>query len=373
VLLDEIGTGTDPAEGGALALAVLDSLRGRGARTIATTHLNLVKSYAHLRGGVENAAVEFDALTLEPTYRLHYGIPGASSAFTIARRLGLAEEVLATAGRFLGEGEREGLELLEELNRLRRQLAQELNEAEALRRRAGEEREKRQRLLGELEEQKRGILEKATRRGDQLVRDAERQVKSLLRQAREVAASPSAEARIAGEMRAVRDELAAARPLPQRVGVVPQEVAPGELLRVTALGAEATVVRLLGEEVELDLRGKKLRLPFAALEQFSPRRFVQRRSGRSVIAGRVERERSEPRLLLVGKRVDEVLPLLDRFLDDALMHGLREVEVVHGAGEGVLRRTVRDFLAGHREVVAFHAGDISRGGDNVTVVELRGS
>jgi DNA mismatch repair protein MutS2 len=174
-------------------------------------------------------------------------------------------------------------------------------------------------------------------------------------------------------MRNVREEIAAARPLPHRVGATPQEVAAGELLRVTALGAEATVVRRLGEEVELDLRGKKLRLPLSALEQFSPRRFVHRRTGRSVITGRVERDRFAPRLLLVGKRVDEVLPLLDRFLDDALLHGLREVEVVHGAGEGILRRTVRDFLAGHREVVAFHAGDIARGGDNVTVVELRGS
>ena len=373
VLLDEIGTGTDPAEGGALALAVLDSLRGRGARSIVTTHLNLVKSYAHLRGGVENAAVEFDPLTLAPTYRLHYGIPGASSAFTIARRLGLPEEVLAGAGRYLGEGEREGLELLEELNRLRRQLEQELRDAEALRQRASEEREKRKRLLGELEEQQRAILEKATGRGEQLVRDAERQVKTLLRQAREVASSPAEEARIAGAMRGVREEIAATRPLPHRVGAAPQEVATGELLRVTALGAEATVVRRLGEEVELDLRGKKLRLPLSALEQFSPRRFAHRRTGRSVITGRVERDRFAPRLLLVGKRVDEVLPLLDRFLDDALLHGLREVEVVHGAGEGILRRTVRDFLAGHREVVAFHAGDIARGGDNVTVVELRGS
>jgi DNA mismatch repair protein MutS2 len=373
VLLDEIGTGTDPAEGGALALAVLDSLRGRGARTVATTHLNLIKSYAHLRGGVENAAVEFDAQTLAPTYRLHYGIPGASSAFTIARRLGLPEDVLAAAGRYLGEGEREGLELLEELNQLRRQLDQELRAAETLRQRASEEREKRKRLLVELEEQQRGILEKATRRGEQLVRDAERQVKSLLRQAREIASSPPAEARIAGEMRAVREAIAAARPQSKRIGEVPREVTPGEILRVTSLGAEATVVRMQGEEVELDLRGKKLRLPLAVLEQYSPRRFAQRRAGRSVITGRVERERFESRLLLVGKRVDEVLPLLDRFLDDALLHGLREVEVVHGAGEGILRRTVRDFLAGHREVVAFHAGDIARGGDNVTVVELRGS
>lgn len=373
VLLDEIGTGTDPAEGGALALAVLDSLRARGARTVATTHLNLVKSYAHLRGGVENAAVEFDEQTLAPTYRLHYGIPGASSAFTIARRLGLPEAVLAAAGRYLGEGEREGLELLEELNRMRRQLDQELRDAETLHRRAVEEREKRRRLLAEIEEQKRGILEKATRRGDQLLRDAERQVKGLLRQARDVAGSPAAEARIAGEMRVAREEIAAARPQAKRVGTVPQEVAAGELLRVTALGAEATVVRRHGEEVELDLCGKKLRLPLTALEQFSPRRFAQWRSGRSAISGRIERDRPQPRLLLIGKRVDEALPLLDRFLDDALLHGLREVEVVHGAGEGILRRTVRDFLAGHREVTAFHAADVGQGGDNVTVVELRGS
>jgi len=373
VLLDEIGTGTDPAEGGALALAVLDTLRGRGARTIVTTHLNLVKSYAHLRGGVENAAGEFDPVTLAPTYRLHYGIPGASSAFTIARRLGLPEEVLAAASRYLGEGEREGLEVLEELNQLRRQLARELEEARSLRRRAGEEREKRKNLLVELEERQRGILEKATRRGEVLVRDAERQVKSLLRQARQVAGSPAEEARIAGEMRAVREEVAASRPAPKQVGVAPREVAAGEVLRVTALGVEATVVRQLGEEVELDLRGKKMRLPLAAVEQFSPRRFARQGPGRSVVSGRVERSRFEPRLLLVGKRVDEVLPLLDRFLDDALLHGLREVEVVHGAGEGILRRTVREFLGGHREVVAFHAGDVGRGGDNVTVVELRGA
>lgn len=372
VLLDEIGTGTDPAEGGALALAVLDSLRARGARTVATTHLNLVKSYAHLRGGVENAAVEFDEQTLAPTYRLHYGIPGASSAFTIARRLGLPEAVLAAACRYLGDGEREGLELLEELNQMRRQLDQELRDAETLRRRAGEEREKRRRLLAEIEEQKRGILEKTSRRGDQLLRDAERQVKDLLRQARDVAGSPPAEARIAGEIRAVREELAAARPQAKRVGLVPQEVATGEILRVTALGAEATVVRRHGGEVELDLRGKKLRLPLAALEQFTPRRFASKGTGRSVISGRVEREQFQSRLLLLGKRVDEVLPLLDRFLDDALLHGLREVEVVHGAGEGILRRTVREFLAGHREVAAFHAADVGQGGDNVTVVELRG-
>ena len=123
VLLDEAGTGTDPAEGGALALAVLDELRQRGARVILTTHLNLIKGYAHLQDRVENAAVEFDPETLAPTYRLHYGIPGASSAFTIAARLGLPEAVLARAEAYLGSDEREGLDLIERLNALTRELA----------------------------------------------------------------------------------------------------------------------------------------------------------------------------------------------------------------------------------------------------------
>jgi DNA mismatch repair protein MutS2 len=373
VLLDEIGTGTDPAEGGALALAVLDTLRERGARLIATTHLNLVKGYAHLRQGVENAAVEFDPRTLAPTYRLHYGIPGASSAFTIARRLGLPETVLERARRYLGEGEREGMDLLEELNRLRRTLERELVEAKTLRLRAGEERQKRKQLLAELEEGKRTILEKAARRGEELVRDAERQVRTLLHEARRAAGLPAEQARLAGGLRAVREEVAGARPAPRRLGPAPREAAVGELLRVAALGVDGTVVRCLDDQVELDLQGKKLRLPLSALEQYTPRRFAPRHAGRGSITGGVEREQVSTRLLLVGKRVDEALLLLDRFLDDALLHGLREVEVVHGAGEGILRRAVRDFLARHRGVTAFHGGDLNRGGENVTVVELKGA
>jgi DNA mismatch repair protein MutS2 len=372
VLLDEAGTGTDPAEGGALALAVLDSLRERGARAIVTTHLNLVKGYAHLREGVENAAVEFDARTLAPTYRLHYGIPGASNAFTIARLLGLPEGVLTRASGYLGEGEREGLELTEELNRLAKELEQDRAEARRLRERAEQEREKRKRLLAELEEQKGAILEKAKRRGERVVREAETRVKALVEQVRERASDIREQAELAGEMRAVREELTALRPEPRRLGAVPKEVEAGEILRITALGAEGEVARVpQGGEVELVVHGKKLRLPLAALEQFTPRRFAGRGSGRTTVRSRVDRESAGSKLLLVGQRVEAALLLLDRFLDDALLHGLHEVEVVHGAGEGVLRQAVREFLAAHRGVAAFHAADPGRGGDNVTIVEMK--
>jgi DNA mismatch repair protein MutS2 len=371
VLLDEVGTGTDPAEGGALAMAVLDGLREAGAKTLATTHLNLVKGYAYLEERVENAAVEFDDRTLAPTYRLHYGIPGASKAFTIARRLGLPEAVLGRAEHYLGEGERAGLELVEKINLQQRELEQTLADARQLRARAGEEQEKRKRLLRELDEQKQALLDKARRRGDQLVRDAERRIKDLFREAREGTVDLPEQARLTGEVRELRSELqepVASPARSQRKPVAPQ---PGELLRIPSLRAEGVVVRIEGDQAELSVQGKKLRLSLATLEQFSPPRFVSDEAKSGGVRSRIEREGFSPRLLLVGKRVDEALVLLDRFLDDALLHHLAELEVVHGAGEGILRRAVRDFLRGHREVKAFHAADVGRGGDNVTIVQLR--
>jgi DNA mismatch repair protein MutS2 len=335
VLLDEAGTGTDPAEGGALAMAVLDALRRRGTRVILTTHLNLIKGYAALREGVENAAVEFDEATLAPTYRLHYGIPGASSAFAIARSLGLPEEVLAAAEGYLGTGEREGLSLVEELNRQRRELAAELAEARVLTGRAREERERRRRLLEELEGQKQTILEKARRRGEQTVRESERKLRAVLREARELASTPRDEARLGRELTAVRGELAELRPEPQRRGKSPREVSAGEILRITALGTEGEVTKVLDGAAELSVGGKKLRLPLEQLEQLSPRRFA-RKGGRASVRGHIEREGFQPKLLLVGKRLEDALLLLERFLDDALLQGWREVEVVHGSGEGVL-------------------------------------
>ncbi|MEZ4601530.1 MAG: endonuclease MutS2 [Syntrophotaleaceae bacterium] len=368
VLLDEVGTGTDPAEGGALAMAVLDELREIGAKTLVTTHLNLVKSYALLEERVENAAVEFDAVTLAPTYRLHYGIPGASKAFTIARRLGLSDKVLARAESYLGEGERTGLELIEKVNRQQHELEQQLEEAHRFKGRAREEREKRKRLLLELEEQKQSILNKAQQQGERLVRDAERKIKLLFREAAKTVDVPE-QARLTGEIREVRETL---RPKQAPSGPKKALIAPrvGELLRIPTLRTEGEVIQLQGDQAELSVKGKKLRLPLDSLEQFSPRRFAATPGGGGV-RSRIERDGFSPKLVLVGKRVDEALVLLERFVDDGLLHHMEELEVVHGAGEGVLRRAVREYLRGHQEVKGFHAAAIGQGGDNVTVVQLR--
>ncbi len=369
VLMDELGTGTDPGEGSALSLAAVDCLREVGARVMATTHLHVVKGYAQLEAEVENAAVEFDAETLQPTYRLHYGIPGASHAFTIARRVGLPEPLLSAAQDYLGQGEREGVAIIERLQTLRASLDEELLNAQRLRSRAEEDARKTRKQLEELESRRSAILDAARQQGVRLLAAAEETLQELFRQAPKEAVQPKQRAELTRAVRALHATLPEPLPIgPQRV---PEDVAPGETLYVPALGVEAEVVAVDGSRVELLAGGKKLRQPLSALRQYQPRRFVSQQKVPAKIRDRIERKAFLPRLVLVGKRVEDASILLDRFLDDALLHGEEKLEIVHGAGQGILRKAVREFLAGRKEVAIFQAAAAEQGGDNVTLVELR--
>lgn len=370
VVLDELGTGTDPSEGAALALAALDLLRQTGARVLATTHLHVIKGYAQLEDRVENAAVEFDPETLQPTYRLHYGIPGASHAFTIAERLGLPTDLLRRAEGYLGQDERSGMAIIERLQGLRVALEEELSSASDLRRDAEQEREHRRRLREDLEEQRREILEETRQQGSRLLSDAEARLRELFRNARPQATKPNQQARLTREVRELRQDLPApAESGPERV---PEEVAVGELLFVPALGVDAEVLQTDARRAELDVGGKRMRQQLKSLRQYQPRKFAAPRSSPSPrIRDRVAREDFRPRLVLVGKRVDEAQELLAKFLDDAMLHGQHQLEVVHGAGQGILRRAVRELLAERSEVARYQAADASRGGDNITLVEIR--
>jgi len=368
VLFDEAGTGTDPGEGAALIISAIDALRERGSKVVLTTHLNLLKGYAQLHDDVENAAVEFDPKSLRPTYRLHYGIPGESGAFTIARHYGLPEEIVARAEAYLGTGEQEGRELISRLNELVRTLEAERSETSVQLETARQERKRRKVLLKDLEEQKAELLAKALGKGEQLVRDAEREVRELLSKAGEVSRLPE-QADVVAAVKGVGKKLKQAKAEPAKMKKI-KGVSPGEILRIVALGVDGEVAQVDGEKVEMTVQGKKMRLTLDKLEQYSPRRFAQKKNT-ATVRGQVERERFDSRLLLVGKRVDTALPELERFLDDALLQGAGEVEVVHGAGEGILRKAVREQLAAHAGVTAFHAAGPNQGGDNVTIVEMK--
>ena len=369
VLMDELGTGTDPGEGSALALAAVDCLRKSGARVMATTHLHVVKGYAQLEAQVENAAVEFDAESLQPTYRLHYGIPGASHAFTIARRIGLPDHVLAAAEDYLGLGEREGVAIIERLQSLRAQLDEELLNAQRLR--ASAEEDRRHALLErrEVDARRQEILEEARQRGLDMLAVAEEKLQALFRQVPEGTVPSRQRAALTGTLRELHELLPES--LPQGPQQVAAEVAVTEILFVPALGIEAEVTRIEGDRLELLACGKKLKQARSALRQFQPRRFADQHRPAPRIRDRVERRAFQPRLVLVGKRVDEAQELLGRFLDEALLHGEMQLEIVHGSGQGILRTAIRQFLAGRREVVQFQAAPAEQGGDNITVVELR--
>lgn len=369
VLLDEAGTGTDPAEGAALAQAVLDQLRQQGAKTMLTTHLGQLKHFAHAQPGVENAAVEFDPETLAPKFRLTYGVPGASSAMATAQRLGMPAGVLERACQYLGQGELDSTALLAQLNSQQQELEAQLLQARQARLDAEIAQRLRKQQLQQLKGKKKEILARATRQADELISATETRLKQL-RKRKQVAASTQESIADREQLAAAREQLKPFRPQRKRQGAVPQQLEVGELVRISVLGVEARVERLLSDGVELLLGGKRMRQPLTALEQFEPRRFAASSKGASQVTRKVVTRRVDSRLKLIGQRVDDALPDLERFIDDALLHNLRQVEIIHGAGEGVLRKVVRKFLAGQSVVTAFYAAPIEQGGDNVTIAEL---
>jgi DNA mismatch repair protein MutS2 len=368
VLLDEAGTGTDPAEGAALVIAALEMLQQAGAHTILTTHLGPLKNWAAETPGVENAAVEIDPDSLLPKYRLNYGIPGASSAMATASRLGLPEQLLTRAQQLLGEQPAQGNELLLSLNRRQQEL-------EALRAQVELERGDARRLwlmrreqLEKLQLQKSRIHAQAVQQAESLIAETTRQLRQLRRQA-DPGGGARGQVALAARVEEVRQHLEPFRPQvkPRRPGA--QTIEVGEMVRVVPLDLCAEVVKIQAKELELLIGGKRMRQPLTQVEAYAPRRFAGR-GGPTQVRRPAPPQAQALRLVLVGQRIEAALSLLERFLDDALLAGLAQIEIVHGSGTGALRQAVREYLAGQRCVSAFYAGAAEQGGENITIAEL---
>jgi DNA mismatch repair protein MutS2 len=373
VLLDEVGTGTDPEEGACLGAAIIQFFMQRGATVLATTHHQSIKAYAAATPGVGNASMEFDEGSLRPLYRLRSGIPGRSGGLDMAERLGLPEEIVRHA-RSLLPRQREMLEeylqrlhsLQEELERrllVMEELARRREEEEADRRetdrRLSRDRESRfaqylEETSSRLQEDWEGFLREVADRESErrLRREMERREKELLRQARSELPSDLAPPGVA----------------PLRS---PGALKPGDPVRVASLRVEGTVERAEGDRVVVLAGGKRLTILLSDLERSTP----PAQSGPSLPRGvRLSRrpETSLPReILLIGKRVEEALELLDKYLDDAALASLSPVRVVHGIGTGKLREAVRRFLETHPHVEGFGEAEEREGGGGATVVRIR--
>lgn len=375
VLLDEIGAGTDPTEGAALAQAILERLQELGAKTLATTHYSELKNFAHCRAGVENACVEFDAVTLRPTYRLLIGRPGQSNAFEIARRLGLPEELVERARSFLSPEQLQLADLLAQLERSRQEAERELEQARKAREEAAALRE-RYRLLGEqLAAKRQDILARARDEARRLVKEAQREAEEAVRELRERLAEEAARAREEA-IREVRERLAgmrrkleeepAFRPLG---GEAPAAVSVGQAVYLPRFGQQGTVVAVAGpEEVTVQVGMVKLSIPLKELRLAAETRGP----GETGVARLLEEKARSvsPRLDLRGMRADEAVQEVEKYLDEASLAGLSRVYLVHGKGTGALRAAIQQHLRSDRRVKSFRLGEHGEGGAGVTVVEL---
>ena len=382
VLLDEVGAGTDPAEGSALAMAIVSRLLDAGAMVAATTHYAELKAFATEHPGVTNAAVEFDVSTLRPTYRLTIGLPGKSQAFAIADRLGLPEPILADARERISAEHASMEETLAAIAAAERAQAAALEAASADRASAADERELARSGVAQARREAAKLLADARRSADELVARAERDVADLRREVarqRNLAGGrrgPSAPAVEDLGRRAARARSETAVAGPEIVEDAPEpglQPRAGLFGRSRTLGSTGRIVEISGRtgRVTLETEGARLVVPADDVEVVPEP--ISGPTPRDVEAEELRRraaQRVTPRLDLHGERVEAALERLNAHLDDALLAGLDEVVIVHGIGTGALRRAVREALAEHPRVRAIRGGRKDEGGDGATVADL---
>ncbi|MDQ6859463.1 MAG: endonuclease MutS2 [Chloroflexota bacterium] len=364
-LLDEVGAGTDPDEGAALAMAVLETLLARGVLVAASTHYPELKAFALNTPGVTNASVEFDAETLRPTYRVHVGLPGASNAFAIAARLGLDAAVLAKAETHLSELHRSLERSLREAERQRTELASSLEQARIAEADATSAMTQAQRDADAVREQAREALKRARTEADELILQARR----ALRQA-ESARDEAAKRNLVDDARTALHEAEtsreAAAPAPRPA--VLHDIEVGSPVLVDGVTEPGTLLGIDDKGLaEVASGALRLRVPRASLRP-APRREEPIRSTRTVVQGAAQNVPLQ--LDLRGARADEALAELDRYLNNAAVAGYDRVRVVHGKGTGALRNAVRDALSSHPLVREQTPAAANEGGEGATIVQL---
>lgn len=375
VLLDEVGAGTDPTEGVALARAIIEALHRRGVHTVVTTHYNELKMLASASSGIENASVEFDPDTLQPTYRLLIGLPGRSNALVIAERLGLDPAIVAAARGHVAPEQAAIERVLEDLTR-DRQAAERDREEAALALQAAEAAEQRWTTEAErLRAERRRLMAEARAAGEKIVEETRRRLDGVLKEVRA--------AKTESAVRAARDHL---RDVLETLPVVEPSAPPGPPLESVETG-QTVFVAPLGRtgvvrtgpdargEVEVEVGALRTRVPAGALrgvvEHDVPPSGPAGPGGRAFGPAEIPVAPAVPLSLnIVGQTVDEALPEVDRYLDEAVRARLPQVTVIHGKGTGRLRRALHEFLRSHPHARAFRLGERGEGDAGATVITL---
>ncbi len=375
ILLDELGAGTDPQEGAALGIAILEQLLESKSLVLATTHHNPIKRFALISSGIETASVEFDPFSLSPTYRLLMGIPGRSNALLIASRLGLPENVVERARRALSE---EGVAMEDligrlqtkqsHLDRLEGELAREKAEVGRLKENLKEE-------LALLEGKRAGLIEEADRKAVSILDDAEREARSLLKELKGAAAS-AAHRRMAMSKRDVdhlrHEAERRSETRKRRLAGTPEgrPLAVGDSVSLSGSALKGIVAEIRGGKALVQAGPLRVEVPLEHLHRIEAGAIPV--SGEGAVRINVSKPQSVPSSIMVrGMTVDEALPLVERYLDQAYRAGYSEITVIHGRGTGVLRQAVRELCKETPYVEEYRLGGPGEGGYGVTVVRFR--
>jgi len=379
VILDELGAGTDPQEGAALARAILSHLLERGVTTLVTTHHPELKAYAHATPGVVNASVEFDLETLRPTYRLTIGLPGRSNALSIAQRLGMPEAIIQAAREELNPGDLQADDLLNEILDQREKARQALQAAQKARQEADALRASLNQRLEKIEDERRSLLEKTRQ-------EAERQLALLEDELREVRRTLARTRQPLDSIAEVEDKIANLKetfdkPVERLSVEIPGGQASrsfrlGDKVRIRSLNAQGVVTSLGEGDAEVQVGMLRIRSRLVDLEPpgaQEPAPAPATTSRRKSSPGSVSLPAAESpglELDLRGQRADEALDVLNNYLDAAFLAGLPFVRIIHGKGTGKLRQVVREALNQHPHVKSHEPGGEKEGGEGVTVVKL---
>lgn len=380
-LFDELGAGTDPTEGAALAISVLDHLHGRGIRTMATTHYSELKVYALSTPFVENACCEFNVETLRPTYRLLIGIPGKSNAFAISSRLGLPDHIIEDAKKHITQDKESFEDLLTNLENSRLTIEKEQAEIEAFKRE-----------IEELKKRLESKQEKINQSRERIIREANEEAREILQNAKELADETIRTFQKAGASTSIKDleksrkkvhdkisekneKLALKNEKPTHKLLKPNQIRLGDDVKIVSMGLKGTVSSLPDKNGRLFVQCGIIRSQVSLddlvlLEEDTVKTEKMQRSS----SGKLKMSKSysiSTEINLLGKTVDEALSELDKYLDDAYLAHLPSVRIVHGKGTGALRKAVQKYLSKNRVIKSFRLGEFGEGDAGVTIAEFK--
>ncbi len=378
VLFDELGAGTDPQEGSAIAQAVLQELGERGCHLVATTHISDLKAFANAQRGFENASMEFDIATLTPTFRLLMGVAGRSNAILISQKLGLPKHIVERAQSYLNEDHVEYSTLIQTAEQAQRRAQKMLDEARLMKEEANREKQKAKSMLQKAEEKRTKVLEQANDKAIEIISDAKDTVEDVISEAKKLrkqgeSTQTRTMQKVRGELKEKQKKIESYQRVQKKgSSCKPDDLQVGDDVLITATGTPATVLELPNAKGNVRLQAGIMTVEMHYTELTPAQKKMKSKSAGRMSGVQLNRNRNvSMEVDLHGMAVDEATFLLDKYLDDAFLSGLHEVRVIHGRGTGVLRMGVQKYLRTHPHVQSMRQGKIGEGDIGVTVVTLK--